>query len=190
MQKTFEGTSAAPHSPFASSEAPSSPQEAPGLLSPRIAFTQDASEVYEATQTKEQKDLRRAAHAVWLAEQEPPLVQDPVAHDPPVTHKPPLCDAFRAEVRLREAATQRDFFGRPKPSTPLVLEAMAPLEELVATGAVTATPRTIAWAEPPVAASSGSSSSDTEELQEEAPEPLQHRTEAEDPRLGLCRGKR
>ena len=42
---------------------------------------------------------------------------------------------------------QRDFFGRPKPSPPLLVTPTAPLEELVATGAVIATPRSVAWAD-------------------------------------------
>ena len=64
MQQTFEGTTAAPHSPFLMSEAPSSPWLEPELpLRPGVAFQPDAHEAYKATQTPEQALARKAAWA-------------------------------------------------------------------------------------------------------------------------------
>ena len=92
MQQTLDGSSAAEHSPFESSEEATSPWE----LQPEHVETR-----------------------IVLA--------DPLLPPGPLD--------------------QRDFFGRPKPSAPPLVTPTAPLEELVATGAVIATPRSVAWAD-------------------------------------------
>ena len=61
VQQTFEGSAAAPHSPFLTSEAPTSPWMEAELPICRIALRPGAQDAYTATRTPEQALARKAA---------------------------------------------------------------------------------------------------------------------------------
>ena len=133
MQQTFDGTAAADMAEFESSEEPTSPwTPQPEHAEIHIACAADAREAWAATQTPEQKELRKASHALWLEKRVVSHLEVPLTGLE--TLQPGPCD-------------QRDFFGRPRPSAPPLSATAAPLADLVDSGAIVATPRSIAWAE-------------------------------------------